>query len=57
MECQLRSGCGDPALVTGVRTWGWAEETTRLVPKGAAAVGFQPFFSLPECRSRAANQN
>ena len=34
MECQLRSGCGDPALVTGVRTWGWAEETTRLIPKG-----------------------
>lgn len=53
MECQLRSGCGDPALVTGVRTWEWAEETTQLVPKGAAAVGFQPVFSLPECRSRA----
>ena len=42
MECQLRSGCGDPALVTGVRTWEWAEETAQLVPKGAAAVGFQP---------------
>lgn len=47
----------DPALVMGVRTGGWAEETTWLILKGATAVGFQPVFSLPECRSRAANQN
>lgn len=46
-----------PCLSDGGWDWGWAEETTWLIPKGATAVGFQPVFSLPECRSRAANQN